>query len=260
MGALHEGHLSLIRRARRDNRKVVVSIFVNPSQFGPKEDFHAYPRNFRRDAKMCKREGVDIIFAPDARQVYTHNYKTWIQVKDLSACLCGRFRPGHFRGVATVVAKLFNIVQPDTAYFGQKDAQQAIIIKRMVQDLNMPVKIRVVPTVREKGGLALSSRNAYLSPGHKEAALVLFRSLRLAKELIRKGERGANNIIRRMKQLISLKNAVRIEYISIVDPISLNPVKNIDGKCLIALAVFIGNTRLIDNIIISAPSLSRRDK
>lgn len=250
MGALHQGHLSLIRRAGKENDTTVISIFVNPIQFGPKEDFKRYPRNLKQDAKLCQDAGVDIIFYPDARDMYPDGYKTYIYVEELSDVLCGKFRPGHFKGVATVVAKLFNIVNPDAAYFGQKDAQQAIIIKKMVQDLNMPLKIKVAPTLRSKDGLALSSRNIYLNEKERKDALVLYRSLNFAKTLVNKGINDADKIISRMRQLIRRKKTVKIDYVVIVDNHNLRPVKKIIGECLIALAVWVGKTRLVDNIIV----------
>ncbi|MDP2923282.1 MAG: pantoate--beta-alanine ligase [Candidatus Omnitrophota bacterium] len=250
MGALHQGHLSLIRRARRENALVVVSIFVNPAQFSPQEDFKKYPRNFKRDIRMCKSEGVDIIFYPDKKEMYPDNYRTYVMVEGLSDVLCGKFRPGHFKGVATVVIKLFNIVHPDIAYFGQKDAQQAIIIKKMVEDLNLPLKIKVMPTLREKDGMALSSRNAYLKPNERRDALVLERALNLAKDLVGQGKRNSSQIIRKMRQLIEQKKSAKVQYISIVDLENLKPVAKIKEKALIALAVSIGRTRLVDNIIV----------
>jgi len=249
MGALHSGHLSLIRKARKENDFVAVSIFVNPAQFGPKEDLKKYPRNLKLDAKLCKKEGVDIIFYPSAKEIYPEGYKTYVKVEDLSKVLCGSSRPGHFRGVATVVTKLFNIVHPDIAYFGQKDAQQAIIIKKMVSDLNMPVKIKVMPTVREKDGLAMSSRNMYLNPRERKDAVVLSQALNLSGDLIKSGIRDSRKIINRMSRVIRSKRAAKIDYVSIVGLDNLKPVKKISGKCLIALAVWIGKTRLIDNII-----------
>jgi len=251
MGALHKGHLSLIRRARKENNAVAVSIFVNPIQFGPKEDFKKYPRNLSQDAKLCKKEGVDIVFYPDANQMYPANFRTCVEVQDLSDCLCGKSRPGHFKGVATVVMKLFNIVNPDIAYFGQKDAQQAIIINRMVCDLNIPVKIKVMPTMRDKDGLALSSRNIYLNKEERKDALVLPRSLNLAKDLIKAGTKDPGKIIHSIRCLIQSKKSAKIDYMSIVDSNTLKPVKKITDNCLVALAVWIGKTRLIDNIIIS---------
>lgn len=257
MGALHEGHLSLIRKARKENDLVVVSIFVNPTQFGPREDFKKYPRDLKRDTDLCKKEGVDIIFYPDTAEIYPANYKTYCLVTDLSDVLCGLSRPGHFKGVATVVTKLFNLVQPDIAYFGQKDAQQAIIIKRLVRDLNMSLEIKVMPTVREKVGLALSSRNIYLNEQERKDAIVLSESLALAKGLIKKRLKDADKIIKRMRQFIQKKNTAKIDYISIVDLDNLKPVKKISNKCLIALAVWIGKTRLIDNIVIDLTKKSK---
>ncbi|MCX5705532.1 MAG: pantoate--beta-alanine ligase [Candidatus Omnitrophica bacterium] len=250
MGALHEGHLSLIRQAGKDNDLVLVSIFVNPAQFGPKEDLRKYPRTFIRDARLCKNSGVDVIFYPGIAQMYPEGYRTYVSVEGLSDCLCGRSRPGHFKGVATVVAKLFNIVQPDTAYFGVKDAQQSVMIRKMVQDLNIPVKIRVMPTVREGSGLALSSRNDYLSLNEKKDALILSRSLSFAEYLIKSGLKDADRVISAMKQLILKKRSAKIDYISIVDASTLRPLKKIAGECLIALAVRIGRTRLIDNVVV----------
>jgi pantoate--beta-alanine ligase len=252
MGALHEGHLSLIRQARRDNDLVVVSIFVNPAQFAPKEDLKIYPRTLAKDAKACKKEGVDIIFHPGAHQIYPKNYKTFVTVEGLSDCLCGESRPGHFKGVATIVAKLFNIVQPAIAYFGLKDAQQSVIIKRMVEDLNMPVEVKVMPTVREANGLALSSRNAYLSEKEKKDALILSRALSFAEYLVKNGLKDARRVIKAIEALIKKKASARIDYISIVDVDTLKPVKKISGNCLIALAVRIGRVRLIDNCIVKA--------
>jgi pantoate--beta-alanine ligase len=251
MGALHKGHLSLIRKARRQNDIVIVSIFVNPIQFGPKEDYASYPRNLKLDAQLCGKEKTDIIFYPDAKEMYPPNYKTYVTVEHLGDVLCGRSRLGHFKGVATVVTKLLNIVNPDIAYFGQKDAQQAIIIKKLVCDLNMPVKIKIMPTVRESNGLALSSRNVYLNSTERKDALVLYQALQLAKDLIRRGVRDAGKITSQMKHLIKKKETAKIDYVSIVNLENLEPVKKITKNCLIAVAVWIGRTRLIDNIIIS---------
>ena len=250
LGALHQGHLSLIRQAAAENDIVVVSIFVNPIQFGPKEDYRRYPRNLRLDARLCRREGADVIFFPDAQQMYTGNYKTYVIVQDLSDVLCGKFRPGHFKGVATVVTKLFNIVRPDIAYFGGKDAQQAIIIKKVVEDLNIPVRIKVMPTVREEDGLAMSSRNAYLNKEERRDAAVLYQALILAKNLIKQGSVDSSGIIRKMRRLINKKKSACIQYISVVKHKDLQPMDKIRGKVLIALSVWIGKTRLIDNIVI----------
>ena len=250
MGYLHQGHLSLIRKARKENDIVVVSIFVNPIQFGPKEDFKKYPRDLKRDMNLAKQVGTDVIFYPDAKDMYPEGFKTYVNVEELSEKLCGKFRPGHFKGVATVVTKLFNIVCPDIAYFGQKDAQQAIIIKRMVKDLNIPVKIKVLPIVREKDGLAMSSRNTYLNEKERKDALVLYQALNLAKDLIKSGITDSGKIIDRLRRFIKKKKNAKIDYISVVDTDNLNPVKKVSKKCLIALAVWIGRTRLIDNIIV----------
>ena len=250
MGYLHEGHLSLIKKARCENDIVVISIFVNPVQFGPREDYRRYPRDLKRDKAMAKKAGVDIIFYPDTKDMYAPSYSTYVDVEKISENLCGHFRPGHVRGVATVVTKLFNIIPADNAYFGQKDAQQAFIIKRMAKDLNIPTSIKMVPIVREKDGLAMSSRNTYLSKKERSEATALFKSLRLANNLIRKGARKANVIIKRMKDLIR-KSSVRIEYISIVDTDELKDIKIVKGKVLIAIAAYFAKTRLIDNIIVS---------
>jgi len=251
MGALHEGHLSLMRKARQENDKVIVSIFVNPTQFGPKEDFKKYPRDFKTDARLCLKEKVDIIFYPSIKAMYPEGYKTYVEVEDLSDVLCGKFRRGHFRGVTTVVTKLFNLVWPNIAYFGQKDAQQAVIIKKMVEDLNIPVKIKVMPTIREKDGLAMSSRNKYLNPKERKKATILYKALRLAKNLINQGEDNPLKIKQKMYHLLKQEKLARVQYIEIVDLKDLRPLKKIIKKnTLIALAVFIGKTRLIDNLVI----------
>lgn len=247
MGALHEGHLSLIRQATKENKITVVSIFVNPAQFAPQEDLERYPRPIKKDLLLCQKQGVHYVFLPQVKDIYPGGFCTYVQVEGLSDPLCGKLRPGHFRGVATVITKLFNIVQPDLAYFGQKDAQQAIIIQRMVRDLNMPVKIKVMPVVRAKDGLALSSRNIYLSKSEREDALVLSKALNLAKFLIKGGARDANRIISRMRELIRRRPGAKIDYIAILDPENLKPLKKISDAHLIALAVSIGKTRLIDN-------------
>ncbi len=252
MGALHEGHLSLIRRARKDNDVVVVSIFVNPTQFGPGEDFSRYPRNFKRDRALCRAEGVDIIFYPSTEEMYPQPYRTFVEIRELDRHLCGRSRPGHFKGVCSVVAKLFNIVSPDIAYFGQKDIQQAIIIKQMIKDLNFPIKMKIMPIIREKDGLAMSSRNAYLSEKERREATVLYRSLCLARDMIRKGERRPGRIIKEMQGLIAGTSG-RVDYIEIVDIESLAPIKRLkeQDKIVVALAVWFGKARLIDNIIVT---------
>lgn len=247
MGYLHDGHLSLIRKARQDNDVVVVSIFVNPVQFGPDEDYGEYPRDIRRDARLCKKALADYIFYPAVKSMYPKGYSTFVSVEGLTKNLCGKFRPGHFRGVATVVAKLFNIVKPDAAYFGQKDAQQAAVIKRMAGDLDMGVRVEVMPTVREKDGLAVSSRNSYLSSDERKRAAVIYRSLQLARDLIKLNDRDAVGIIREMKKMLA-SDATKIDYVSIVDPHSLTDVKTVTGEVLVAVAAWIGKTRLIDNI------------
>jgi len=250
MGALHAGHFSLISKARKENDIVIVSIFVNPAQFSKGEDFKKYPRSFKGDIAACRKLGVDFVFLPDTEDMYPEGYSTFINVENLSALLCGASRPGHFRGVATVVAKLLNIVHPDILYLGQKDAQQAIIVSRMVKDLNFPVKVKVLPTERYKDGLALSSRNAYLSKKERAGAAVLFKSLQLAEFLISNGQRDSARIISRMSQLIKKNKQAKIDYIAIVDPEKLKEIKKVEPGCLIALAVKIGKTRLIDNTVI----------
>ncbi len=250
MGALHKGHLSLVRQARKDNDFVVVSIFVNPAQFGPGEDFKKYPRPLKKDLALCRKEGVDYVFYPDPKDLYSRGHRTYVNVEGLSEVLCGKSRPGHFRGVVTIVAKLLNLIHPGKLYLGQKDAQQAVIIKRMVEDLNIPVTVRVMPIIREKDGLAMSSRNVYLNSRERKEAVVLSQALKLAGLLINNGARDTKRIMRRMRELIVRKKSARIDYIEIVDVVNLNPVKRIVNGCLIALAVRIGKTRLIDNLII----------
>ncbi|MDP6686226.1 MAG: pantoate--beta-alanine ligase [Candidatus Omnitrophota bacterium] len=251
MGSLHEGHLKLIRKARKDTDCCVVSIFVNPAQFGPKEDLKKYPRNLKRDLALCKKEKVDIVFAPPKEAMYRRGYSTHVDVEGLTKGLCGASRPGHFMGVTTVVTKLFNIIRPDASYFGQKDAQQAIVIKKMVKDLFMPTRIKIVPIVREKDGLAMSSRNVYLSNEERRKARSLYRSLRIAKDLCRNGERFSSKIIKRVRQTVNKEKGVKIDYISIVDLEDLTKVNRVSKKALLALAVKIGRTRLIDNIILN---------
>ncbi|MCK9615347.1 MAG: pantoate--beta-alanine ligase [Candidatus Omnitrophica bacterium] len=250
MGALHYGHLSLVRAARKSCDFVAVSIFVNPAQFGPKEDFRKYPRAFIRDERLLQKEKVDLIFYPSVAEMYPKDFSTYVEEIYLSKPLCGLIRPGHFRGVCTVVAKLFNIIEPDTAYFGQKDYQQACIIKRMVKDLNFPVTVKVVSTVREKDGLAMSSRNAYLNCQERKDALVLFESIELAKKLVRGGGKNPKKIIAKMRKLILSKKSAKIDYIEIVDAQSLQKVDKMQKNVLIAIAVYIGKTRLIDNVIV----------
>lgn len=250
MGCLHQGHLSLVREARRMSDYVIVSIFVNPKQFGPNEDYEKYPRNITKDAEILSQENVDYVFYPAVEEMYPENYRTYVIVEDLSDKLCGRSRPGHFKGVATIVLKLLNIIQPNFAFFGQKDAQQSIIIKRMIRDLNLDTEIIILPIVREPDGLAMSSRNLYLNPEERKAATILFKSLQAAKELIKDGEKKASKIIERIKKIIADEPLAKIDYIEIVDLENLNPMKSLDKPALIAIAVYIGETRLIDNIIV----------
>lgn len=251
MGFLHEGHLSLVRQAREENDVVVVSIFVNPIQFGPKEDFRKYPRDFRRDAAMLREAGVDYIFCPSAKEMFPAGFGTYVEVPELSKIMCGKSRPGHFKGVATVVAKLLNIVQPDRSYYGLKDYQQFTIIKKMAEDLNMPGQIIGCPTVREKDGLAMSSRNTYLKkPLGRKAALVLYRCLQEAQRLAKTGEKNTAGIKTKLIKIIKAEPLARLDYLVIADPKTLQEVKVKKGKVLLALAVFIGKTRLIDNSLI----------
>ncbi|HEY82935.1 MAG TPA: pantoate--beta-alanine ligase [Dehalococcoidia bacterium] len=250
MGYFHEGHLSLIRRARADNPSVVVSIFVNPTQFGPHEDFDTYPRDPERDLALLEKERADIVFMPSVAQMYPPGFNSWVEVSKLTERLEGASRPGHFRGVATVVTKLFNIVQPNVAYFGQKDAQQAIVIRKMVADLNMNLEIVILPTVREPDGLATSSRNAYLNAEERQAATVLYRALSLAQKLWAQGEKDAEHIRQEMKALIQKEPLATIDYVSIADPQTLEEQDQIKPPALASLAVKIGKTRLIDNMVL----------
>jgi len=252
MGALHEGHLSLVRAAKSACDVVAVSIFVNPLQFGPTEDLAKYPRTFERDTGLLEKEAVDILFVPTAAEMYPKEAVTYVTVEGLSEKLCGRSRPGHFRGVTTVVAKLFHIVEPDKAFFGQKDAAQFAIIRRMVQDLNLPIEIVVCPVVREPDGLAMSSRNAYLKPLERKSALVLYRSLMEIKNRFDHGERTAANLIAAGKQLLSKEAGVRPDYLEIVDPSTLEPITSLNKPALVAAAAVVGTTRLIDNIVLPA--------
>jgi pantoate--beta-alanine ligase len=254
MGALHEGHLSLIRAARKACDTVVVSIFVNPTQFGPTEDYAAYPRDFKGDAAQCRAAGVDILLCPPVEEMYPSGFQTLVQVEKLSQGLCGPFRPGHFLGVATVVLKLFQIVRPHQAFFGQKDYQQSRIIQQMVQDLGLPVRVCVLPTVREADGLAMSSRNAYLDPEERQAAAVLYRALRLGEKCIRWGERSSEVVRKKLVDLIRQESLVRLEYLFIGNPETLRDVKEIADSTLIAIAAWIGKTRLIDNLRINIGS------
>jgi pantoate--beta-alanine ligase len=258
LGALHEGHLSLVRAARAATDVVAASIFVNPTQFGPNEDFAKYPRSFESDSEMLEREGVELLFAPSVEEMYPNaadrsvrpTPATWVTVEDLSSKLDGRTRPGHFRGVTTVVAKLFHIVEPDAAFFGQKDAAQVAIIRRMVHDLNLPVEIIVCPIVREPDGLAMSSRNAYLDPEQRKQALALHRSLLRVQALADAGERNAAKLADGGCHEFAGERSVRLDYFEIVNPDTLDSVENISGGALVAVAAFVGNTRLIDNILI----------
>jgi len=252
MGFLHEGHLSLIRLARAQCDELVVSIFVNPAQFAPSEDLDAYPRDFERDEELCRKEGADIVFYPKANEIYAADASVWVDEERLSAGLCGSSRPGHFRGVCTVVAKLFNLTLPDVAVFGEKDAQQLRIIERMVRDLNFPVKIIRGPIVRESDGLAMSSRNKHLSEQQRSNALVLRHSLDLAERLIAKGERDPCVVRVAMASMIEDIPDAAIDYIEFSDDQSLEPVDRVEGDVLVALAVKIGATRLIDNTVLSA--------
>ncbi len=254
MGALHEGHLSLVRTAKAQCDVVAVSIFVNPTQFGPAEDLAKYPRQFDRDCELLEKEGVDILFAPPVREIYEEIYPggaaTWVVVEGLSDKLDGRSRPGHFRGVTTIVAKLFHIVAPDAAFFGQKDAAQVAVIRRMVRDLNFPVEIVVCPIVREQDGLAMSSRNAYLSGEERVRAHILQRSLQRTLQEFQAGERSAAKLISVAKEVIAGEPQVRLDYFEIVDPDTLDPVELVSRKTLVAVAAFFGSTRLIDNIVL----------
>jgi pantoate--beta-alanine ligase len=250
MGALHEGHLSLVRAARAQSDVVVVSIFVNPTQFGPNEDFAKYPRTFEQDKTMLEREGVDCTFYPSVEEMYPPGARTWVTVEGLSEKLDGRSRPGHFRGVTTVVSKLFNIVQPQAAFFGQKDAAQVAIIHKMACDLNFPVKIVVCPIVRESDGLAMSSRNAYLNPQERKQALVLSRSLQRVQSLLEQGQRKAEKLIDAGKQVIAEEPAVRLDYFEVVNPDTLDPVNDVAKGALVAVAAYVGPTRLIDNLLL----------
>ncbi|MGA8150163.1 MAG: pantoate--beta-alanine ligase [Terriglobales bacterium] len=251
MGALHDGHLSLVRAAESQCDVVVVSLFVNPLQFGPNEDLASYPRTFERDCELLEREGIDFLFAPSTIEMYPADAVTYVSVEGLSDKLCGRSRPGHFRGVTTVVAKLLDIVEPDLAFFGQKDAAQVAIIRRMVRDLNFAVEIIVCPIVREPDGLAMSSRNAYLSPEQRKSALVLYRSLAEVKRLFEQGERKVARLIEGGKHVLAQESSVRLDYLEIVDPDTLDPLQELSRIALVAVAAFVGTTRLIDNIVLS---------
>ncbi|MGD1024127.1 MAG: pantoate--beta-alanine ligase [Candidatus Sulfotelmatobacter sp.] len=250
MGALHEGHLSLVRAGRARCDVVVASIFVNPTQFGPNEDLAKYPRTFNRDRELLEKEGVELLFAPSAEEMYPVGAMTWVTVEGLSEKLDGRSRPGHFRGVTTVVAKLFHVIEPDAAYFGQKDAAQVAVIRQMVRDLNFPVEIVACPIVRESDGLAMSSRNAYLDPQQRKEALVLHRSLMRVKKMWEGGENSAEKLLAAGREEPARESSVRLDYFEIVDAESLDPVGNVGKGALVAVAAFVGATRLIDNIVL----------
>jgi pantoate--beta-alanine ligase len=250
MGFLHAGHLSLVKRARQDCASVVVSIYVNPTQFGPNEDFTAYPRDIERDLSLLREAGADLVWAPTEEVMYPEGYQTYVTVEDVTKVLEGAMRPTHFRGVTTVVAKLFNAVQPDKAFFGQKDAQQVVVLQQMVRDLNFNLEIIVCPIAREKDGLALSSRNIYLDADHRKAALVLSRSLRKARALYAAGERDASKIRLTMDTIFAQVPAAKVQYVSLADSHTLLELKKIETQALVSMAVYIGKTRLIDNTIL----------
>jgi pantoate--beta-alanine ligase len=251
MGALHEGHLSLVRAAKSQCDAVAVSIFVNPTQFGPTEDLSKYPRQFERDRQLLEKEGVEILFAPLVEEIYPHGEVTWVLVESLSEKLDGRSRPGHFRGVTTIVAKLFHIVEPATAFFGQKDAAQLAVIRRMVRDLNFPVEIVAAPIVREADGLAMSSRNGYLSREDRGRALVLQRALQETQQQFNAGERSAAKLISAGREVFASEPQVTLDYFEVVDPDTLDPVERISGRTLVAVAALVGATRLIDNVVLN---------
>lgn len=251
MGYLHEGHQSLIKKAVEQNDKVVVSVFVNPIQFAPNEDLATYPRDLEADKKLCESTGADLIFNPEPDEMYPNGFSTHVAMENLTKELCGKTRPTHFGGVCTVVSKLFNIVAPDRAYFGQKDAQQLAIIKRMVLDLNFDIEIVGCPIVREADGLAKSSRNTYLNAEERSAALILSRAIKLGEDMVKNGERSADAVIKAMTDKINTEPLAKIDYVNAVDALAITPVKELEGEVLVAVAVYIGKTRLIDNFIIS---------
>lgn len=255
MGYLHEGHLALVRRARAENEAVAVSIFVNPTQFGPSEDFSRYPRDVERDLRLLRQEHVDLVFAPGVAEMYPDQYHTYVDVEHVTAPLEGAARPGHFRGVATVVCKLFNITQPTRAYFGQKDAQQTVVVRQMVRDLNMPLEIVIVPTVREPDGLAMSSRNVYLSPEQRAAAPVLYRALTAARQQFAAGERHGEALRQIMRHVLAAEPLAQVEYVSVADPDTLQELDDVGPNgALFSLAVRFGATRLIDNMRVGMPN------
>ncbi len=253
MGYLHEGHLSLVRCAKAENASVVVSIFVNPTQFGPDEDLETYPRDLERDLRLLEAEGVDVVWTPTPEVMYPSGYQTWVTVEELTRVLEGAHRPGHFRGVTTVVSKLFLGVWPHRAYFGQKDAQQARVLLQMVRDLNFPIEMVVCPTVREPDGLAMSSRNTYLNPEERRAATVLYRALQAAQAAYDAGERDAETLRQRMREVLAQEPLARVQYVSCADPDTLQELHGPVTRALLSLAVFIGNTRLIDNVLLGYP-------
>ena len=250
MGFLHEGHLSLIRRSVQDNDATVVSIFVNPTQFGPNEDFASYPRDLERDLTLLENEKVDCVFTPDIEEMYPRDFSTYVCEERLSQHLCGASRPGHFRGVCTVVTKLFNIIRPDRAYFGQKDAQQFRVLRRMVRDLNMDVELIEMPIVRESDGLAMSSRNMYLNEKQRKQAAFLYRSLKIAQELYLSGERDAQLLKGKVLDFLKQFSEIKIDYVAVVDEKTLEPVQKIEQPALLAVAAWVGSARLIDNVIL----------
>lgn len=250
MGYLHEGHLSLARRARQECASVGVSIFVNPAQFGPQEDLDAYPRDIDRDLGQLEAEGVDLVWMPTVEVMYSPGFQTWVDVEEITQVLEGARRPGHFRGVTTVVSKLFNAMQPDRAYFGQKDAQQAAVIRRMVADLNFPIEIIVCPIVREADGLAMSSRNSYLAPAQRTAATVLHRALTAAAGAYEGGQRDAEELRSLMIEILSIEPLARVQYVSVADPETLHELSGSNERALLSMAVFVGKTRLIDNMLV----------
>ncbi|HDL90152.1 MAG TPA: pantoate--beta-alanine ligase [Thermodesulforhabdus norvegica] len=254
MGYLHDGHLALMKMARRHGDILVISIFVNPTQFGPQEDFERYPRDLPRDLKLAESVGVDVVFTPSAEEMYPQNYQTYVEVTEVSRPLCGARRPGHFRGVTTVVAKLFNIVKPHVAVFGEKDYQQLVVIRRMVQDLNMDVEVLGHPTVREKDGLAMSSRNVYLSSDERKVALRLYQSLMKAQELVSNGITSAAEVLQEVRSILAPDDRLVIDYAEIRDPETLEELDEINGPALLALAAFVGKARLIDNIVLTPRS------
>jgi pantoate--beta-alanine ligase len=258
MGALHAGHLSLVRAARSQCDVVAVSIFVNPLQFGPKEDFSRYPRDLERDRELLNQERVDLVFAPGVEEMYGHHPSTYVTVESLSERLCGRSRPEHFRGVTTVVAKLFQIVKPDLAFFGQKDAAQAAIIRKMVRDLNFDIQIVVAPIVREPDGLAMSSRNAYLTPDQRKQATVLYRALMRVQTLADRGERCAAELVRAGEEVLHEEPGARLEYLEVVNPDTLEPVADVSHGALVAVAALVGATRLIDNVLLTGAGQAQR--